>query len=64
MAKRRPPSWMIERAIRRSRRNCAAKAVYRTIAEAEEFARQFNGAQTVYPCRECGEFHLTTQGNN
>lgn len=62
MAKgKKPQPWMIQRAIKRSRRNCAAKKVFKTIAEADAFAKQFNGHQTVYPCRVCGEYHLTTQ---
>ena len=54
------PAWVIRRAIKRSHRNCAAKKVFKTIAEADAFAKQFNGHQRVYPCRVCGEFHLTT----
>lgn len=52
---------MRRRARKRSERNCRAKKVFKTIADADAFAKQFNGHQTVYPCRVCGEYHLTTQ---
>ncbi len=54
-----PPAWVTRRAIKRSKRNCASKKVFKTIAEAEAMAKQYQ--QRIYPCRECGEYHLTTQ---
>lgn len=59
MAKgRKTQPWMIARAIKRSQRNCAAKVVYKTIADADAAAKKYN--QQVYPCRICNEFHLTS----
>ena len=61
MAKGGEKPWMRRRAVKRSIRNCMAKKVFKTVDEAAAFAKQFNGGQTVYPCRVCGDYHLTTQ---
>lgn len=60
MGRNRTPSWIIRRAIKRSVRNCEAKKVFKAVDEAAEYAKQFKGNMTVYPCRVCGHYHLTT----
>ncbi len=59
MAKDKKP-WGARVARKNLIRKCGEKKIFKTVDEAATYAAQFKGNMRVYPCRVCGEYHMTT----